>query len=189
MPVARFVGRDAGWSSQVARRAHNPKVAGSNPAPAMQEAPADVGVFSFLGRWAEAGRVPIGYQSESHTLVELAPREGSPGQSSDARGVLSSQLRPLRFHDLRHTYGTRMGPPQAPRCASCRDGWATGTTRPPRSTPTSRLTRRRAPSSRNAPSERAPIRTPTERHREQAQAARSQAVSGRGLTLVADRVR
>src|SRR5581483_17733 len=27
--------RDAGWSSQVARRAHNPEVAGSNPAPAM----------------------------------------------------------------------------------------------------------------------------------------------------------
>src|SRR5437763_2489582 len=26
--------RDAGWSSQVARRAHNPEVAGSNPAPA-----------------------------------------------------------------------------------------------------------------------------------------------------------
>src|SRR4051794_31924646 len=28
---------DAGWSSLVARRAHNPKVAGSNPAPAMNE--------------------------------------------------------------------------------------------------------------------------------------------------------
>ena len=27
---------DAGWSSQVARRAHNPKVAGSNPAPAIR---------------------------------------------------------------------------------------------------------------------------------------------------------
>ena len=27
-------GRDAGWSSQVARRAHNPEVAGSNPVPA-----------------------------------------------------------------------------------------------------------------------------------------------------------
>ncbi len=27
----------AGWSSQVARRAHNPKVAGSNPAPATNE--------------------------------------------------------------------------------------------------------------------------------------------------------
>ena len=29
---------DAGWSSLVARRAHNPKVAGSNPAPATTKA-------------------------------------------------------------------------------------------------------------------------------------------------------
>ena len=29
----------AGWSSPVARRAHNPKVAGSNPAPATTKAP------------------------------------------------------------------------------------------------------------------------------------------------------
>ena len=28
---------DAGWSSLVARRAHNPKVVGSNPAPATNE--------------------------------------------------------------------------------------------------------------------------------------------------------
>src|SRR5207253_7601188 len=28
--------RVAGWSSQVARRAHNPEVAGSNPAPAIE---------------------------------------------------------------------------------------------------------------------------------------------------------
>ena len=28
---------DAGWSSLVARRAHNPKVVGSNPAPATTE--------------------------------------------------------------------------------------------------------------------------------------------------------
>src|SRR5579859_2278374 len=34
-------GCDAGWSSLVARRAHNPKVAGSNPAPAIA---ADQGV-------------------------------------------------------------------------------------------------------------------------------------------------
>jgi hypothetical protein len=34
-PEGRLHGRvDAGWSSPVARRAHNPKVAGSNPAPA-----------------------------------------------------------------------------------------------------------------------------------------------------------
>ncbi len=29
----------AGWSSLVARRAHNPKVAGSNPAPAIEKVP------------------------------------------------------------------------------------------------------------------------------------------------------
>ena len=32
---------DAGWSSSVARRAHNPKVAGSNPAPATTKALVD----------------------------------------------------------------------------------------------------------------------------------------------------
>ena len=37
--------RDAGWSSQVARRAHNPEVAGSNPAPAMAKLS---GAFCFL---------------------------------------------------------------------------------------------------------------------------------------------
>ena len=30
----RILGSDAGWSSLAARRAHNPKVVGSNPAPA-----------------------------------------------------------------------------------------------------------------------------------------------------------
>ena len=37
----------AGWSSQVARRAHNPKVAGSNPAPATKEGPAFTRAFVF----------------------------------------------------------------------------------------------------------------------------------------------
>ncbi len=39
---------DAGWSSLVARRAHNPKVAGSNPAPATEspgQRPADRGFY------------------------------------------------------------------------------------------------------------------------------------------------
>ena len=31
------VATDAGWSSSVARRAHNPEVAGSNPVPATEE--------------------------------------------------------------------------------------------------------------------------------------------------------
>ena len=34
MPIIYAPQFDAGWSSLVARRAHNPKVVGSNPAPA-----------------------------------------------------------------------------------------------------------------------------------------------------------
>ena len=36
---------DAGWSSPVARRAHNPKVVGSNPAPATKFMEARKGLF------------------------------------------------------------------------------------------------------------------------------------------------
>ena len=39
---------DAGWSSLVARRAHNPKVVGSNPAPATNERGSKLGLT--LGR-------------------------------------------------------------------------------------------------------------------------------------------
>ena len=39
---------DAGWSSSVARRAHNPEVAGSNPVPATtREDPVPTGAGSF----------------------------------------------------------------------------------------------------------------------------------------------
>ena len=39
----------AGWSSLVARRAHNPEVGGSNPSPAtMKRKPAEKRVFMFL---------------------------------------------------------------------------------------------------------------------------------------------
>ncbi len=37
-PVQVYIGEiDAGWSSLVARRAHNPKVRGSNPLPATKK--------------------------------------------------------------------------------------------------------------------------------------------------------
>ena len=40
---------DAGWSSLVARRAHNPKVVGSNPAPATTfKAPIYIGAFLYV---------------------------------------------------------------------------------------------------------------------------------------------
>src|SRR5262249_20144993 len=44
-------GCDAGWSSQVARRAHNPEVAGSNPAPAIRK-PRKRGAFLVSGESA-----------------------------------------------------------------------------------------------------------------------------------------
>ena len=40
---------DAGWSSPVARQAHNLKVAGSNPAPATNKRPRFGGVFCWFG--------------------------------------------------------------------------------------------------------------------------------------------
>ena len=50
---ARLYSRGAGWSSQVARWAHNPKAAGSNPAPATTEKQKDLRScrsFFFLPR-------------------------------------------------------------------------------------------------------------------------------------------
>ena len=53
----------AGWSSQVARRAHNPKVAGSNPAPAIRKPPLARRLSCLTGpkRFESPGtnRVPI----------------------------------------------------------------------------------------------------------------------------------
>ena len=39
----------AGWSSLVARWAHNPKVVGSNPTPATPLSPCHSGAYLFLG--------------------------------------------------------------------------------------------------------------------------------------------
>ena len=39
----------AGWSSLVARRAHNPEVTGSNPVPATMKPPQKCGGFSLHG--------------------------------------------------------------------------------------------------------------------------------------------
>src|SRR5262244_566067 len=45
---------DAGWSSLVARRAHNPKVAGSNPAPATPKTRSPAESYS-AGLWRFSG--------------------------------------------------------------------------------------------------------------------------------------
>jgi len=63
----------AGWSSLVARRAHNPKVAGSNPAPATKE------VFTFyVGTTSRLGRSQ-GATAVRHLLFVFAERIGARG--------------------------------------------------------------------------------------------------------------
>ncbi len=65
--------RNAGWSSLVARRAHNPKVVGSNPAPATKE---DVGKgrCESTGPSAVGNRVPPdSHQSGSSGFSGVRP--------------------------------------------------------------------------------------------------------------------
>src|SRR5699024_8907159 len=55
----RYRHTDGGWSSSVARRAHNPEVAGSNPVPATKmKGPASAGPFAFLGYRPKRGYRP-----------------------------------------------------------------------------------------------------------------------------------
>lgn len=75
----------AGWSSSVARRAHNPEVAGSNPAPATRTRPQDSGPGAFAVR----GMVPAGSVRSSRTAAAIAAREGqlsTPPQADEPTG-------------------------------------------------------------------------------------------------------
>ena len=54
-----FITIIAGWSSLVARRAHNPKVVGSNPAPA---------IMVCWSSWL--GRLPVTEEITSSSLVQ-----------------------------------------------------------------------------------------------------------------------
>jgi integrase len=46
------------------------------------------------------------------------------------KALKAAGVRQVRFHDLRHTFGTRIAAAVC-RCGSCRRGWATATTEPP----------------------------------------------------------
>ncbi len=67
----------AGWSSLVARRAHNPKVVGSNPAPAI------------MVRWSSwLGRLPVTQEITSSSLVRTVSHRKTPDYLLDNRGFL-----------------------------------------------------------------------------------------------------
>ena len=112
----------AGWSSPVARRAHNPKVAGSNPAPATKPSGAPVRApFLFLASTGSSGaprarrarrRVSRPRPSGSRLLTRYQPR--SPGVShvhwQASRGrVLRHVLARLRRHRRRRARPPPLG--------------------------------------------------------------------------------
>src|SRR3569833_1560501 len=89
---------DAGWSSPVARQAHNLKVAGSNPAPATkQKSPASAGLCCCSRQSASMKRPPagrrwngliasIGRKKSRVALTRpLAPRHSTRGQKQKGR--------------------------------------------------------------------------------------------------------
>ncbi len=69
----------AGWSSQVARRAHNPEVAGSNPAPAIQQKACKTPCLAGLRRFSEPSQGP------NRGLFPYTERDGFWGHSERAR--------------------------------------------------------------------------------------------------------
>ena len=72
----------------------------------------------------------------SSAIHGSADRSSDRGSSNGFKAVaVAAGFPALRFHDLRHTFGTRM-PPPACRCARCRSGWVTATSRRPWSMPT-----------------------------------------------------
>src|SRR5436305_13061675 len=93
---------DAGWSSQVARRAHNPKVAGSNPAPAIEaDQGAAPGTTRHTGRprprrplaraafvvLAKRAVVPPGYQSSGQPRTVAFPFPATAGAAVEVRTI------------------------------------------------------------------------------------------------------
>src|SRR5215218_7926579 len=85
---------DAGWSSLVARRAHNPKVAGSNPAPATSQRPASAGLSRFRNR---PGTVSLGWvlcyvglASSLFFLLNRSYTDGAPAKHQSA--ITGSQM-------------------------------------------------------------------------------------------------
>ena len=68
-----FSNSDAGWSSLAARRAHNPKVAGSNPAPATRSFLEQESLLVRLFCWAQ-GSVALVSQAASMLRVKCPGR-------------------------------------------------------------------------------------------------------------------
>src|SRR6266849_5932252 len=95
-PLAEVDGTDAGWSSLVARWAHNPKVAGSNPAPATKETQRNP--LETVGFWLSgANRSQLSPTANNPTKRHLGA--GFPRDSLGASPSFTNE-----FGDLRRRY-------------------------------------------------------------------------------------
>jgi hypothetical protein len=77
MPTYNPALADAGWSSLVARRAHNPKVVGSNPAPATKDRRPSSGA-SDEGPLVRGLFVAAGCNAPGHPSGGSPRKAGSP---------------------------------------------------------------------------------------------------------------
>src|SRR5436190_20991355 len=99
----------AGWSSQVARRAHNPEVAGSNPAPAIEGARKHAGASSFV---APVHKLPPGHKRVTFPRTSESHRaKPHPGGRWSGPNQPFSQLRTFR----RETFAERDATPRSRR--------------------------------------------------------------------------
>jgi hypothetical protein len=73
IPVSGTKRNAAGWSSLVARRAHNPEVAGSNPAPATNHGPMVKWLRHRPFTAATRVRIPVGSPKWAHSSAGRAP--------------------------------------------------------------------------------------------------------------------
>ena len=84
-PVAvRLRPSDAGWSSPVARQAHNLKAAGSNPAPATKSSPLDQGVSP----------APTGFFIGAEPLPSWTTQKDRSITAADGRPIVRSYVLP-----------------------------------------------------------------------------------------------
>ena len=92
-PGGKVLTTDAGWSSSVARRAHNPEVAGSNPVPATTTSPVPTGTGLFCSpRVSSFERLDLA--ADSRDSIDCSP---SGTALSGARGIQMSTIDPSQL--------------------------------------------------------------------------------------------
>ncbi|MGX1494980.1 hypothetical protein ACSSV1_000001, partial [Labrenzia sp. MBR-25] len=85
---------NAGWSSPVARQAHNLKVAGSNPAPATKQKSRPKGRLFCLG--TDTGQTPPRHPSSSAKAPSRSPETQTKHQQKN-KSLIHTRMGPFAF--------------------------------------------------------------------------------------------